>query len=97
MTDHKPATPLTGPLDVLLVFDLPRPKSHYGTGRNADKLKPSAPNYPMGNRNDVENLAKAVLDAMNMVIWRDDSQVVGLQVNKHYDAKPGVTIQITEV
>lgn len=31
---------------------------------------------------DADNIAKAVLDALNGVAWIDDSQVVGLQVNK---------------
>ncbi len=38
-------------------------------------------------RVDVDNLAKLVLDAMNGVAWRDDSQIVFLAVEKHVDAE----------
>ena len=31
------------PVSVTATFRFPRPQSHYGTGRNADTLKPSAP------------------------------------------------------
>ena len=34
---------LEGPVRVTLMFRFPRPKGHYGTGRNADKVKDSAP------------------------------------------------------
>src|SRR5713226_4632244 len=37
---------LDGPLRVSMVFTFGRPASHYGTGRNAGRLKPSAPLAP---------------------------------------------------
>jgi Holliday junction resolvase RusA-like endonuclease len=66
---------LDGPLNVEMVFYRPRPKGHYGTGRNAGKLKSSAPLYPTG-RPDRLKLARAVEDALTGVLWRDDSQGV---------------------
>ena len=36
-------SPITGPVRLEIVFLFPRPKSHFGTGRNASKLKSSAP------------------------------------------------------
>ena len=41
--DHCFGDMLDGPVSVTVDFYLPRPKSHYGTGRNAGALKPSAP------------------------------------------------------
>ena len=38
--------PFTGPVELRLGFDLPRPAGHSGTGRNAGTVKPSAPTYP---------------------------------------------------
>jgi hypothetical protein len=35
-----PAVPLTGPLEATLFFYFSRPKNHYGTGKNANVLKP---------------------------------------------------------
>jgi len=38
---------LTGPVSLCITFIRPRPKSHYGSGKNSQKLKPSAPVYPI--------------------------------------------------
>ena len=91
---------LTGPLYVEITFWIPRPRGHYGTGRNADTLRPSAPEYPAG-KPDVDKLARAILDALTSAgTWRDDSQVVSLSAAKVYatrDHRPGCRIDIEEV
>ena len=48
-------------------------------------------------RHDIDNLAKLVLDACNGIVWKDDSQVDRLLVERHYDTLvPGQTyIDIT--
>jgi len=72
--------PLTlGPVAISMCFSLPRPKSHFG----AKGLKPSAPVAHVG-KPDVDNLAKLILDQITRSgrIWRDDSQVVSLRVEK---------------
>lgn len=49
---------------------------------------------------DCDNLAKAVLDALNGVCWKDDSQIVDLRVVKRYtmmDDYVGVQITIQGV
>ncbi len=38
-------------------------------------------------RSDVDNFAKCVLDSCNGIVWRDDSQIVFLAVEKHVDAE----------
>lgn len=43
------------------------------------KIKPTAKKY-----GDIDNLAKAVLDACNGVLWIDDSQITELHAYKHY-------------
>lgn len=65
-----------GPLRVHIVFYIPRPKSHYGTGRNENNLKPSAPSYPDGSRQDLDNLEKFAYDCLNGLAWNDDRQIV---------------------
>ena len=67
--------PMEGPLKLTAIFYMPRPKSHYGTGRNADKLKPSASRYPTV-KPDLDNLLKFYCDVLNGLAWNDDSQVV---------------------
>lgn len=41
--------------------------------------------YP---KQDIDNLAKSALDAMNGFLWVDDTQIVGLEATKRW-AKPG--------
>jgi len=86
------------PLRVRLAFYLDRPKADFGTGRNAGKLKARAPRY-CTKRADVDNLAKAVLDAMtDAKLIQDDMLVVDLHVVKHWAAcdngQAGVRINI---
>ena len=46
-------------------------------------------------RFDVDNVAKACLDALTGAIWRDDSQVVSLQVDKLDGTRDRVTLHVT--
>jgi Holliday junction resolvase RusA-like endonuclease len=66
---------LQGALKLTIQFYRPRPKGHFGTGKNADTLKPSAPKYPI-TKPDNTKLTRAVEDALKGVVWKDDSQVV---------------------
>lgn len=97
--DIAPSTPLTGPLKVDLVFYLPRPKAHYRTGRYAGILKDSAPHWHTG-KPDIDNLTKAVLDALSQLrFWEDDSQVCAGQRVKEYagDQGPGCWLRVEEL
>lgn len=46
---------------------------------------------------DCDNYAKGVKDALKGVIWRDDSQVVRLVIEKMYSAIPRLEVEISEV
>lgn len=70
-------------LDVVLVFYVHRPDTHYGTGRNLRWVKESAPARP-SVRPDVDKLARPVLDALTDLVWKDDGQIVGLSVDVYY-------------
>jgi Holliday junction resolvase RusA-like endonuclease len=85
--------PLECPLMVRMSFFLPRPKSHYGTGRNAGKLKSSAPPYP-DKKPDVDNYEKFAADCLNGLAWKDDSQVVDCHSKKRYSENPRTVIEI---
>ena len=43
---------------------------------------------------DLDNVAKAILDAMNGIVYMDDSQVVGLSVHKFYAEEDEINIKI---
>ena len=97
--DHDFGDMLDGPVSVTVDFYLPRPKSHYGTGRNAGLLKPSAPNWHL-TRPDGDKLTRAVGDALTRLAWRDDSQIVAWHAYKHYasaDHPVGAQITIQEL
>ena len=74
--------PLAGAVVVDVVFTFARPKSHYGTGRNADVVKESAPEHHT-QAPDSDKLARLVLDGLEMAgVVRNDAQVAPLTVDK---------------
>ncbi len=44
---------------------------------------------------DADNLAKSVLDALNKVAWKDDSQISDLDVHKYYAEEDKIVVEIT--
>lgn len=70
-------------LTMSLVFIRPRPKAHYGTGRNERVLKDRAPAAP-GSKPDAGKLARAVEDALTNVIYTDDALLVDTYHSKRY-------------
>lgn len=83
--------PLTIPLILSVIFTMPRPKTHYGTGKNKSQLKQSSPKYPTG-KPDALKLCRCLEDALTGILWRDDSQIVEEHIRKGYGEKPGVEI-----
>lgn len=50
--------------------------------------------WPDRRKHDVDNV-KALLDALNSVVWEDDGQIVDLHIRKHFDkADPRVELEI---
>lgn len=91
--------PLHGPIRLDLTFLFPRPASHLGTGRNAGRLKPSAP--PEHTRKpDADKLARAILDALTGVVYVDDSQVIVLVTYKRWAEvgdRPGARVSVVAI
>jgi Holliday junction resolvase RusA-like endonuclease len=85
--------PLSGPLDVTMLFTMPRPRDHYRTGKHRDKLKDSAPYYHT-SKPDVLKLTRSTEDACTGILWRDDALTVRLQAVKVYGSRPGVEITV---
>lgn len=84
-----PVQGITGPVGLSVTFTLPRPQSHYGTGRNAHRLKPDAPAWPTGHgTGDWEKLARIIGDAWQTKggagVLADDAQIVNGTVWKCY-------------
>lgn len=78
--------PRRDPIVVRIWAEFARPKSHR-TSRGA--LKPTAPLLP---RPDIDNIAKAVLDALRGMF--DDTLVADLHVTKRYGSHGSTTVEI---
>jgi Holliday junction resolvase RusA-like endonuclease len=91
-TDGKPLAPMQGPLICNILCAMPIPKSwtkaRREDARRFDRWHTSKP--------DADNLAKAVLDALNGILYEDDSQVVMLAVTKRYaKSEPGTMVTLS--
>jgi crossover junction endodeoxyribonuclease RusA len=62
-----------GAVEVRILFGILRPESVPARKRPHPTVKP-----------DVDKLTRAVFDAISSVLYRDDAQVVHLQVRKRY-------------
>ena len=95
---YRPAIPLKGPLRIDLIFWFPRPKKHFYTGKRANELREDAPFfYTCKGRNDFDNLAKLVCDALNGIFFEDDGQIAVAHVFKYYSISPKTEVEITEI
>jgi crossover junction endodeoxyribonuclease RusA len=85
--------PLAGALKLTMDFYMTRPKGHYGK----KGLLPSAPARP-SVRPDLDKLARAVMDSLTGIWFRDDAQIASLVCRKHYaddsHRTPGVTVEL---
>ena len=81
--------PYAGPVEVGIDFYLPRPRGHFGTGKNAARLREAAPEHPT-KKPDIDKLVRAILDGMTGIVFVDDAQVWSLTAVKHYigEGKP---------
>lgn len=80
------------PLDIVLNFVLPIPKSWSKKKQQEateGKIVPTS-------RPDLDNYVKAMLDALNDVVWEDDSAIVGITARKTYGEKPMVQLAVYE-
>lgn len=86
-----PVSGLEGPIGVEVTLTIERPKSHYGTGRNATVLKDSSPLWPISHQaGDTDKLGRTVLDGLqDAELFTDDCLVVELTGRKVYPDTPG--------
>jgi Holliday junction resolvase RusA-like endonuclease len=80
---HHKGPPLEGPLGAILIFNFEKPKS----SKNA---------VPMV-RPDLDNYIKAILDALNEVVYKDDAQIVKILAEKKYSSLEGISISISRL
>ncbi|HSW43504.1 MAG TPA: RusA family crossover junction endodeoxyribonuclease [Patescibacteria group bacterium] len=92
------APALEGPVHLDVAFGFRRPRSHYGTGRNAERLRPSAPPWPTGrNIGDLSKLVRALEDSLTDAgVWRDDAQVVSINAKRFWWDGPGAEVRVVQ-
>ncbi len=82
---------LEGPVSIRIVCWFGRPKSHSKRRRQQAEPKTTKP--------DLDNIAKAILDALNEIAYDDDGQVYRLTVEKWYVGpydSVGTIIEVTQ-
>lgn len=87
---------LDGPLMLTATFYRPRPASHFGSGRNREVLKPSAPLFPTV-RPDTTKLLRAVEDAITGIWLKDDAQIVRQVVAKEWGTPARVEMRLEQI
>ena len=84
---------LTGPVNLQMRVDFPIPASWSMKKQRAAEAGQILPTV----KPDSDNIVKAICDAINGVVWKDDVQVVDLTVKKRYSVVPGVAVRIDEL
>ena len=84
--------PEEGPLMARIYFGLPIPKSE----TKANKLQMLQKKVFPTKRPDLDNMAKAVLDALNGVAYKDDCQIVTMLSRKNYAEAPYVKVILND-
>ena len=95
---YRPKQPLRGSIDIFIYFAMPRPKSHYRTGKFAELLKDKAPKIHT-SKPDLDNMIKYILDVLQGKngFFYDDSQVYSITAIKEYGEEPSTHIRIKEI
>jgi len=87
------------PILLSIEFIMPRPASHFEKGRNAGKLKKSAP-YLHTVTPDATKLFRSTEDALTGILWEDDC-CVALQASAkrycHPGEPPGAVITVVPI
>lgn len=83
---------LEGPLRVDIVALMPIAESKPARWRAAAVAGSERPT----KKPDYDNFAK-ILDALNLIVWTDDAQIVVGHIEKHYSAKPMLAVRVTQI
>ncbi|WP_077325749.1 RusA family crossover junction endodeoxyribonuclease [Virgibacillus siamensis] len=90
--EYAPKEPIETTLFVNLVIYRQIPKSTSKKKREqmlSGEIRPTV-------KPDIDNLSKGILDSLNGIIYKDDSQIVELNATKYYSDSPRAEIEIIE-
>lgn len=86
--------PLEGPIETEMIFQMPRPKSHFRS--DGVTLRPGSPLRHVF-KPDCLKLARSTEDSLTGRCFRDDCQIVKQTQEKFYSDRPGAWIIVREV
>lgn len=86
--------PISTPVIIEYKFAFPFPK---GTPKRVLTEYKESGNIYRAKRPDIDNLQKAINDALNGTVILDDSQIVGVTAYKFYSDTPRTEVKIKEV
>ena len=92
-SQYAPEELITGPIFLEVNIFRPIPKSFSKKKMTEDeemKIRPIT-------KPDASNFVKLVEDALNGVIYKDDSQIVSLVVHKFYSGSPRIKVLVDEI
>lgn len=85
-------SPLEGPLALDVIMKFPVPASRSKKWRAAalkGEIRPTVkPDWDNGGK---------LTDALNLIVWVDDKQIVDARVQKFYSEKPGMWMTVREI
>jgi Holliday junction resolvase RusA-like endonuclease len=81
------------PVAVFMRFYFSRPRGHFGMGRNASRVKASAPDH-MGVMPDIDKLARCALDALTGTVLKDDALVSELSLAKRWGEPERLEVEV---
>ena len=85
--------PLETPVAVYVYVNMPVPKSH---SKKRTEACLSGSERPIKKTGDLDNMVKTILDGMNGIVYKDDSQIVSLHATKRYDTIASVHVCVKE-
>lgn len=88
----KGSAPILGPIDVHILIDVPIPAS-WSKKKRAEALAGQI--MPTG-KPDLDNSVKLICDALNRIVWEDDSQIVAMRAGKRYAAEASTALKVEQ-
>lgn len=86
-----------GPVRMTVHFEFPRPKGHFGSGKNSNNLKASAPAY-VAVKPDLDKLLRALGDGLCQGgVFRDDSLICAVSATKSYGGMPRTVVTVEAI
>jgi len=90
---NQKAERIEGAVNMNIIYAFRRPKSLSKKERNEID---GGKNIPKTTKPDIDNLTKAILDALNGIVWKDDAQVTQINIQKVWSAKDQIEVEIWE-